>query len=170
MVFEKLDFRNRWINKELINISGDLGTLQRLDEDCWVNEDGELFPIEEDNYIFDELLGKYILIIQGNPWNIDDLDHVVICVSKLEEYSKNLKNECTITGFILTECKRFYLGQNLAPVITYDERFFWTVGFLTKEIIELTEKEYEEIGAALNSIAFRSTKFNPKDLPFKLKY
>ena len=57
MVFEKLDFRNRWINKELINISGDLGTLQKLDEDCWVNEDGGLYPREKDDYVFEELLG-----------------------------------------------------------------------------------------------------------------
>lgn len=172
MVFEKLDFRNRWINKELINISGDLGTLQKLDEDCWVNENtGELFPREEDNYIFNGLLGKYILIVQGNPWDIDDLDHLVICVSKLKEYSKDLENE-SITGLTLTECKRFFLSQNLSPTIVHDEIFFWTLGSFTKEIIELTEKEYEEIGAALNSIAYSYTsiEFNPNDLPFKLKY
>ena len=172
MVFKKLDLRNRWINKELTNISGDLGTLKKLDEFCWVNEDGELYPREEDNYIFNGLLGKYILIVQGNPWNIDDLDHVVICVSKLEEYSKDLINGymSLTTGLTLTECKRFFLSQNLSPTIIHDEIFFWTLGSLTKEIIELTEKEYEEIGAALNSIAFMSTKFNPNDLPFKLKY
>ena len=172
MVFEKLDFRNRWINKELINISGDLGTLQKLDEDCWVDENtGELFPREEDNYIFKDLLGKYILIVQGNPWDrdIDDLDHLVICISKLKEYSKDLKNE-SITGLTLTECKRFFLSKKLSPTITHDKIFFWTLGFLTNEIIELTEKEYEEIGSALNSIAFMSTKFNPNDLPFNFKY
>ena len=116
MVFEKLNFRNRWINKELINISGDLGTLQKLDEDCWVDENtGELFPRGEDNYIFKDLLGKYILIVQGNPWDKNELSSLVICVSKLEEYRTN--NEQTfLTGFILTECKRFYLGQNLAPL------------------------------------------------------
>ena len=87
MVFEKLDFRNRWINKELINISGDLGTLQKLDEYCWVNENtGELFPKEEDNYIFNDLLGKYILIVQGNPWDKNELPSLVICISKLKEY------------------------------------------------------------------------------------
>ena len=107
MVFEKLDFRNRWINKNLINVSGDLGTLQKLDEDCWINENGELVPREKDNYIFNGLLGKYILIVQGNPWDIDDLDHLVICISKLKEYSKDLKNE-SITGLTLTECKRFF--------------------------------------------------------------
>lgn len=170
MVFEKLDFRNRWINKELINISGDLGTLQKLDEDCWVNENtGELFPREEDNYIFNGLLGKYILIVQGNPWDIDDLDHLIICVSKLKEYSKDLENE-SITGLTLTECKRFFLSQKLSPTIVHNEIFLWTLGLLTNEIIELTEKEYEEIGAALNSIAFMSTEFNPNDLPFKFKY
>lgn len=171
MVFEKLDFRNRWINEELINVSGDLGTLQKLDEFCWVNEDGELYPREKDDYIFEELLGKYILIVQGNPWDKNDLDHLVICISKLKEYSKDLMNEyMSLTGLTLIECKRFFLSQNLSPTIVHDEIFFWTMGSLTKEIIELTEKEYEEIGAALNSIAFMSTKFNPNDLPFKLKY
>ena len=171
MVFEKLDFRNRWINKELINISGDLGTLQKLDEDCWVNENtGELFPREEDNYIFNGLLGKYILIVQGNPWDIDDLDHLVICVSKLKENCCTDNEQKLISGLTLSECKRFYLSQNLSPTIVHDEIFFWTLGILTNEIIELTEKEYEEIGAALNSIAFMSTKFNPSDLPFNFKY
>ena len=172
MVFEKLDFRNRWINKELINISGDLGTLQKLDEDCWVNENtGELFPKEEDNYTFNELLGKYILIVQGNPWDKNELPSLVICISKLKEYSKDLKDE-SITGFVLTECQRFYLvsEEYSEPTIVHDEIFFWTFEDLTKEIIELTENEYEEIGAALSSIAFRSTEFNPNDLPFNFKY
>lgn len=173
MVFEKLDFRNRWINKELINISGDLGTLQKLDEDCWVNENtGELFPREKDNYIFNGLLGKYILIVQGNPWDIGgDLDHLVICISKLKEYDLKSGSITGITGFVLTECKRFFLvGENLNPTIVHDEIFFWTLGIFTNEIIELTEKEYEEIGAALNSIAYMSTEFNPKNLPFNFKY
>lgn len=171
MVFEKLDFRNRWINKDLINISGDLGALQKLDEYCWVNENtGELFPREEDNYIFNELLGKYILIVQGNPWDKNDLDHLVICVSKLDKYYHTDNEQIPIAGLTLTECKRFFLSQNLSPAIIHDETFFWTFGSLTKEIIELTEKEYEEIGAALNSIAFMSTKFNPNDLPFNFKY
>ena len=171
MIFEKLDFRNRWINKELINISGDLGTLQKLDEYCWVNENtGELFPREEDNYIFNGLLGKYILIVQGNPWDKNDLNHLVICISKLEKYYYTDNEQLLTTGLTLTECKRFFLSQNLSPTIVHDEIFFWTLGILTKEIIELTEKEYGEIGAALNSIAFMSTKFNSNDLPFNFKY
>ena len=70
----------------------------------------------------------------------------------------------------MTECKRFFLSQNLSPTIIHDEIFFWTLGFNTKEIIELTEKEYEEIGAALKSIASMPTRFNPNDLPFNFKY
>ena len=171
MVFEKLDFRNRWINKNLINISGDLGALQKLDEDCWVNENtGELYPREDDNYIFNGLLGKYILIVQGNPWDKNELDNVVICVSKLEKYHRIATGQILNTGLTLIECKRFFLGQDLSPIIVHDEIFFWTLGLLTNEIIELTEKEYEEIAAALNSISFISTKFNPNDLPFNFKY